>query len=129
MHGRGGDQNYRIMAFAKLPCRNPNPPLVTDAVGICPEIRRSAAIFAVMRTASHTSPVHRPHAHQQPRPSRVTGSRPTKASASGALARSCSPDAASALIWMGGSVATGPQFGKPDRADLHRCSRARLWLD
>ena len=79
MHGRGGDQNYRIMAFAKLPCRNPNPPLVTDAVGICPEIRRSAAIFAVMRTASHTSPVHRhAHAHQQPRPSRVTGSRPRR---------------------------------------------------
>ena len=85
----------------------------TGAPSLCRGSRRGAANFAIMRTASHTSPVHRhAHTHHQPRRVACDGS----PSASGARTRSCSADGASALMWMDGSIAAGPKLGKPGRA-------------
>jgi hypothetical protein len=135
MDGRACDaRNDCITVFAKsstIPIRRS----ATGAPSLCRGSRRGAANFVVMRTASHTSPVQRhAHTHHQPRRVACDGSQ----SASGARTRSCSADGASALMWMGGSIAEGPQrtrttgfppmtLGKRHWARAKRSSLARPW--
>jgi len=135
MDGRACDAgNDCITVFAKsstIPIRRS----ATDAPSLCRGSRRGAANFVIMRIASPTSPVQRhAHAHHQPRRVACDGS----PSASRARTRSSSADGASALMWMGGSIAAGPQrtratglppmtLGKRHWARAKRTSPARPW--